>query len=222
MLPKKLFGRLGYDGHDRAFFFVNYEEFRQPTQITRQRTILNPDTQRGVFQYVVGGQTRTVDLFDLARRNNQTSTIDPTIGKLLADIRNSTTQTGSITQLTDPNLQRFVFANSSSNKRYYPTVRLDFNLTSKHRLENIYNYQYYLTTVDTLNNADPAFPGFPSLGSQLSNRFSESLTLRSTLTPTIVNEARFGFTGGTVLFFPPGNFRPLAHQGGVVLWGLAC
>src|SRR5262249_44721223 len=38
MLPKKLFGRLGYDGHDRAFFFVNYEEFRQPTQITRQRT----------------------------------------------------------------------------------------------------------------------------------------------------------------------------------------
>ena len=202
MLPKKLFGRLGFDGHDKAFFFVNYEEFRQPTQITRQRTILNPLTQTGIFQYVVSGETRSVDLFDLARRNNQTSTIDPTIGKLLADIRNSTTLAGAVTQLTDPNLQRFTFANDSAGKRYYPTVRLDFNLTSKHRLENVYNYQYYLTTVDTLNNVDPAFPGFPNFGSQLSNRFSESLTLRSTLTSRIVNEARFGFTGGTVLFFP--------------------
>ena len=218
MLPKKLFGRLGFDGHDKAFFFVNYEEFRQPTQITRQRTVLNPLTQTGIFQYVVSGQTRSVDLLDLARRNNQTSTIDPTVGKLLADIRNATNTAGSITQLTDPNLQRYVFANDSAGKRYYPTMRLDFNITSKHRLENVYNYQYYLTTIDTLNSVDPAFPGFPNLGSQLSNRFSESLTLRSTLTPTIVNEARVGFTGGTVLFFPqvnPGQFNgPVANQGG--------
>jgi hypothetical protein len=221
MLPKKLFRRLGFDGHDKAFFFVNYEEFRQPTQITRQRTVLNPDTQRGIFQYVVSGQTRTVDLLDLARRNNQTATIDPVVGKLLTDIRNSTTQTGSITQLTDPNLQRFTFANGSGNKRNYPTVRLDFNLTDKHRLENVYNYQYYLTTVDTLNNADPAFPGFPNAGSQLSNRFSESLTLRSTLTSAIVNEARFGFTGGTVLFFPEVSrdqfTRSVADQAGFSL-----
>ncbi|MGH9834362.1 MAG: carboxypeptidase regulatory-like domain-containing protein, partial [Blastocatellia bacterium] len=237
-LPKKLFGRFGFDGRNRAFFFVNYEEFRQPTQITRQRTVFNPLTQTGVFQYNVtaGGQTevRRVDLLALAARSNCapqgapvvpcTATIDPTIGKLLADIRNSTTLTGSITQLTDPNLQRFTFANGSAGKRYYPTVRLDFNLTSKHRLENVYNYQYYLTTIDTLNSADQTFPGFPNFGSQLSNRFSESLTLRSTLTPKIVNEARFGFTGGTVLFFPQvnaGHFTGTAvNQLGFNLGGL--
>ena len=42
--------------------------------------------------------------------------------------------------------------------------------------------------------------------------------MRSTLTPTIVNEARFGLTGGTVLFFPnvnPGQFTgSLANQDG--------
>ena len=37
--PKKLFGPLGFDGRDKAFFFINYEEFRLPTQVTRQRTI---------------------------------------------------------------------------------------------------------------------------------------------------------------------------------------
>src|SRR5215470_6490599 len=114
-------GRLGgpiripklFDGRDRAFFFVNFEEFRQPNAIARQRTILSPLTQSGVFQYVVSGQTRTVDLLDLARRNGQTATIDPVVGKLLADIRSSTSSTGGITALSDPNIQQFTFANSS-------------------------------------------------------------------------------------------------------------
>ncbi len=224
-LPKRLFGPLAFNGKDRAFFFVNFEEFRQPTEISRTRTILNPITQTGVFQYNVtsGGVTtvRTKDLLQLAAANGQTATIDPTIAKLLTDIRNSTANTGGIQQLTDPNLQNFTFVNGSSGNRYYPTTRLDFNLTSKHHLENVYTYHRYVNTIDTLNNADPAFPGFPNHGGQYSHRFSESLTLRSTLTPTVVNEARFGFTGGTVLFFPDanaGNFTgSLANQGGFSL-----
>ncbi|HEY2934836.1 MAG TPA: hypothetical protein VGK99_24130 [Acidobacteriota bacterium] len=94
-----------FNGRDKAFFFVNYEEFRQPSQVSRQRTILNPLTQTGVFQYnVTGSQVRQVDLLALAAANGQTSTIDPVIGKLLADIRSATSTTGGITQTTDPNL----------------------------------------------------------------------------------------------------------------------
>ncbi len=206
-----------FNGKDKAFFFVNMEEFRQPNSVARSRTILNPLTQAGTFQYTVSGATRTVDLLALARSNGQTATIDPTIGKLLADIRSSTTNTGGITQNTDPNLQTFAFANASMGRRYFPTVRLDFNLTSKHHLENTYNYQSYVTTVDTLNGVDPAFPGFPNHGGQFSNRFTEGITLRSTLTPTLVNEARFGLTGGTVLFFPEVNKGQFTNQGGYSL-----
>ncbi|HEV2669343.1 MAG TPA: hypothetical protein VG324_30780, partial [Blastocatellia bacterium] len=43
ILPKRLFGPLGFDGQNKAFFFVNYEEFRFPSQVSRQRTILSPD-----------------------------------------------------------------------------------------------------------------------------------------------------------------------------------
>src|SRR5690606_14770009 len=32
-----------YNGRGRAFFFVNYEEYRQPSDTTRTRTILNSD-----------------------------------------------------------------------------------------------------------------------------------------------------------------------------------
>jgi hypothetical protein len=209
-----------FNGRDKAFFFVNYEEFRLPNQIARNRTIFNPLTQTGVFQYnrTVNGQPKVekVDLLMLAANNKQTSTIDPAIGKLLQDIRNSTNGAGGVTQLTDPNLQRFTFINSSNDTRYYPTARIDINLTDKHRLETSYNYQKYSTDVDTLNGQDPAFPGFPNFGNQVSNRFALSTALRSTLSPTVVNEGRVGFTGGSVLFRPNINssmFRgPVADQ----------
>src|SRR5262245_10805697 len=223
LIPKLLNRR------DKAFFFVNYEEFRLPNQVIRNRTIFNPRTQLGFFQYNFTKPDNTIEvreknLLTLAADNNQTSTIDPTIGKLLQDIRNSTNGAGGITQLTDPNLQRFTFINSSNNTRYYPTLRIDINLTDKHRVETIYNYQYISNDVDSLNNQDPTFPGFPNFGDQFSNRFFLSTALRSTLSSTVVNEGRFGFNGGTVLFRPnisPAMFNDsVANQQGFNLGGM--
>lgn len=217
-------GRLGgpiripklFDGRDKAFFFVNYEEYRIPEQTTRQRTILSEQARSGVFRY--GTNTTGVNLYTLAAANGQTSTPDPTIAKLLQDIRDSTKSTGAVQSLADPNVERFTFTNQGGQTRYFPTVRLDFNLTSKHKLENIWNYQLFTGLVDFLNSTDPSFPNFPNQGYQGSNRFSNTTALRSTLTPTIVNEARFGLTGGTVLFFPNvnrGQFTgSLANQDG--------
>jgi hypothetical protein len=150
-----------------------------------------------------------------------TSTIDPVIGRLLADIRNSTTQTGAVFQLTDPNLQRFTFTNKGNNTTYYPTTRFDFNLTAKHHLEATWSYQKIRTTPDILNGDDPAFPGFPNLGSQIGDRYTGSLAVRSTLSPTLVNEARTGLNGGPSRFDPDtsvGSFSgPVANQTGFAL-----
>jgi len=201
------------NGKDRAFFFVNFEEFRQPNSITRTRTILSPDAQAGIFKFT-GGPAQGVPLLTLG---GQTAATDPIVSKLLADIRSASNSTGGVQPSSNPNTQTFTFNNSSMGRRYFPTVRLDFNLTSKHSLSNTYNYQSYVTTVDTLNNVDPAFPGFANHGGQFSNRFAESLTLRSTLTPRLVNEARAGLTGGTVLFFPDINAGQFANQGGFAI-----
>ena len=146
------------------------------------------------------------------------STIDPTIGTLLSDIRSSLEGVNSIfNQLANPNLQQASFFNTGSQIRKFPTVRLDFNLAKNHHLENIWNYQQFRSTVDFLNGVDPAFPGFPNFGSQDSNRFSNSTAWRWTISQNIVNEARFGLTGGTSLFRPGVNSSQFENQGGVAL-----
>ncbi len=214
-----------FNGRDRAFFFVNFETSRQPSAATRNRTVLNTRTQQGIFRYnrTVNNQptVQEVNLLELAARNGHTATIDPVIGKLLADIRNSTTKTGAVFPLADPNQERFTFTNTGLNIAYIPTVRLDFNLTSRHNLELSWTYQTQRGGPDFLNNVDPAFPGFPNSGAQPADRYTGAVAVRSTLSPTLVNEARAGLSGGPSRFNPEANAGTfsgsVANQGGFAL-----
>ncbi|MBZ5495284.1 MAG: carboxypeptidase-like regulatory domain-containing protein [Acidobacteriia bacterium] len=211
-LPKKLFGPLGFNGKDKAFFFVNYEEYRFPSQQTRTRTIYNPAVENGKFRYLVGtapNQTvNEVDLLALAAANGNTSTFDPTVKKMLTDIRNSVgVQDGTTVQVTlqdqtDPLYQYYYITNKAQDVRKFYTTRGDFNLTSKHRLEMSWNYSTYRLPIDMLNSGDPSYAGFPSISGYLGDRSSASTALRSTLTPRLVNEFRFGLQAGPGLFGP--------------------
>jgi hypothetical protein len=67
----------GYDGSGKAFFFINYEEFYQPTSTPlRTRQLLNEQVAGGLFRYNVasGGSTitREVNVLTVAAANGQT------------------------------------------------------------------------------------------------------------------------------------------------------
>jgi hypothetical protein len=228
-----------FKGTDRAFFFVNYEEFRLPERTPlRTRTILTETARNGLFRYeaaipsggvpsvctttgATSGLMRcTVNLYTLAAGGSFPSTPDPTIGSLLSQIRGAvngltirpiTVAAGTAAEL---NREQVSFTNIGGQVRKFPTVRLDFNLTNKHHLENIWNYQKFDGVVDFLNNVDPAFPGFPNHGAQTSIRWSNVTALRSTLTNNIVNEARMGWVGGITHFFSDVNPSQFVNQGG--------
>ena len=212
-----------FDGRDRAHFFINYEEQRIPSDVSRNRTILSPAAQQGIFRYSTAAGVREVNLLQLAAANGQVSTVDPTIARVLQDIRNAAAGTGSVADLTDPNVQRYTFQSGFSNVTRYPTVRLDFQLTRKHLLTMSGTMNKLLSDPDTLNNRDPSFPGFPVGGVQDSKRFIGSATLRSTLSPNLVNELRiFGASGGATLFSTEINpsmwlGTPVADQAGYQL-----
>ncbi|HXF82298.1 MAG TPA: carboxypeptidase-like regulatory domain-containing protein [bacterium] len=190
-----------WNGQGRGFYFVNYEQFRQPQQLTRNRTILHPRAESGFFRYNTAAGVREVNLLALAAANGHVATPDPTIAKLLADIRAATTGTGSITNLPDPLYQRYSYNLDQRSHFRFPTVRLDFNLSDRHRLAASGNYHTFLSIPDTLNNREPFFPGFPATGTQTSKRLLFSSSLRSTLSSDLVNELRIGGSGAPVYFF---------------------
>ncbi len=190
------------DLRNRAFFFVNYEESRAPAQLTRNRDILHPRAAAGMFRYETSSGVREVDVLALAARNGHVATIDPTIGKLLGDIQQATTTTGQVVDLTNPLIQRYTWQVDRKGLTRYPTARLDWNLTNKHRLSGSWNFTNLLSDPDTLNGRDPVFPGFPIFGAQHSKRYAFQTNLRSTFTPNLVNEFKVGFTGGATLFSP--------------------
>jgi hypothetical protein len=197
---------------DRAQFFVNYEEFRIPGSTARQRTVLGTDAATGVFKY---GTSGSVNLLTLAAAKGQTATIDPIVGAMLGKIRSSLSS-GSITSLSDPNVQRFTWNVPASQVRKFSTVRFDFKLSKKHSLENIWNYNVFKSSPDQLNSRDAIFPGLGiGVGGQYSLRFSDSFALHSTLKPNVSNELRLGLgAGGTVLFFPETSASAFADLGG--------
>jgi len=188
-----------FDGRNKAFFFVNYEELRQPSDTTRQRTILNPAAMAGNFTFAGSGGTQTVNVLDLAARNGQLSSPDPTMTAMMRDI--STAVSGGSLENIDANLLRYTFNVPVETKRWYPTFRLDYNLTSNHRASFAYNYQKFTDYPDTLNNFDQSFPGFPVAAGQSSERLGWSGSVRSTLSQNMVNEARVGYSGAPVTFF---------------------
>ena len=208
----------GFNGRNRAFFFVNYEELRQNNTIRRDRTILFPSSQNGVFRYNAAGGVREVNVFNVAAANGQTATPDPTIARLLTDIRSATTGEGNVRDLTDPLFQEYSFQVPVDSKNNYPTVRLDYQLSSNHRLSYSLNYQYFGGGPDTTNNRERMFPGFPVVSIQDSVRRQQSGWLRSVLSANLVNEFRVGYGGAPVLFSPDLSTSmwtgSLANQGG--------
>ena len=91
-----------YDGRNKAFFFVHYEQIRFPNSFTRTRTVFNPRVADGWFRYQFGSEVREVNLLTLAAANGQISAKDPTMLKLLGLIDAATKTTGTRSANADP------------------------------------------------------------------------------------------------------------------------
>jgi len=210
-----------FDGHNKAFFFFNFERLYQPSSATRTRALLRREAQAGVFGYnvtVAGAQQRrTVDLIALARTNNQLTAFDPTIVRLLNQINDGVATTGTINDTGAGNTLDYVFQAESVGNQYAPTGRVDFNLSDKHRLSGSYWWQRFRSKTDLLNNAEIRFPGLTNFGTQNSFRTTGNSTLRSTLSANLVNELRGGWQWSPNDFFSNVTASQFENQDGYAL-----
>ena len=210
-----------FDGRGKLFFFANYEENRTPRTATTNSTFLTPEARAGIFRYGTNG-ANTINLYTLAASKGEVATPDPLIDKLLTDIQNSTTSGGTITPLSGNFVgQRYSFQQPTKGLTRYPTVRIDYNISAKHRFNSSLNINKLNSTPDTTNTREPFWPGFPVTGAQLSDRYTYQASVRSTLSTNMVNEVRYGMSGGQTRFSPGLDIAmwngPLANQGGYAI-----
>ena len=209
------------DGRGRAFFFANYEQIRFPNSFTRTRTVLHPRALDGWFRYTSGGTVREVNVLALAAANGQLATKDSTTASLLAKIAAGTATTGTVNETADPLLNSYVFLSPGELFEHQPTVRLDFNITDRHRLTATWAFIYAKRDPDYLNGVDARFPGAPNYRLFDSTRPRYTATLRSTLSQNVVNELTTGITalGGASNFGNDSSNGPqtFEDQGGFAI-----
>ncbi len=176
-------------------FFYFFYEFTDTTQdFVPNRTVLVPAARTGNFTYVRtdNNQLNTVNLLALTGR-----TVDPRI-KSLIDLTPAPNNT-SVGDARNTAGFRFNTPNGSTGRNI--GFRLDYDINSKNRVEGIYSHFLSKLPNDVqLNDIGEQFPGLPG-GGQQSSRPRYSIAWISTITSNITNEARWGFSSSTPLFF---------------------
>jgi hypothetical protein len=221
-----------WKNREKAFFFINYEYFTLPQSYGADGTpvgnilVLTDQARKGTFSYNdAAGARHDVNLLQIAAAGagGQTfpSTIDPRVAGGLNLIDKAVHTAGALTSrvLTQGDLNRldYTFQDPGQNIRWFPTVRLDYNLSSKHHLEFIHNYQHYFSNPDAVNGQLNTYPGAGIVvghpgqtGSIHRNSFSFVGAYRWTINERLINEVRATSSGnGTSLFtqeFAPGLY----------------
>ncbi|SPF56685.1 conserved hypothetical protein [Candidatus Sulfopaludibacter sp. SbA4] len=201
---------------NKLFFFESFEFFDLPQSFPETGTWLAPTAATGVFTYNVGGVPKTVNLYSLAAAENPSlpagvrpfpTAGDPTLAKTYSLINQLITASGGtpvsrVSTNNDYNRENFTTNAPAVNNRKFQTARIDYNVTEKHHINFVWNYQVNDRTPDGLNLEYRILPGTgtqlgsPDLEGQYGLNWTGSIGLRSVITTNITNELTGGIQGG--------------------------
>jgi hypothetical protein len=200
---------------NKLFFFESFEFFDLPQTFPESQTWLTPTAASGVFTYNEAGTVKTVNLLQLAAAADPNlpagtrafpTAVDPTLAKTYALINQLTTAAGTLSSRAvnnnDYNRDNYNSNAKAVNNRKFQTSRIDYNITEKHHLNFVWNYQTNDRTPDGLNLEYAILPGTgtqlgsPALEGQYGINWTGSIGLRSALRPNLTNELTAGIQGG--------------------------
>ncbi|MBV9304199.1 MAG: carboxypeptidase regulatory-like domain-containing protein [Acidobacteriaceae bacterium] len=205
---------------DKLFFFGSYSMSKQPGSFVTSTGVMNSATETGNFTYIgADGVVHTVNVLNIAHAFNPSlpGTINPVIASELQAI-NGSLRYGSVTPTSDPNISTLSWLQPSPTTFYYPTFRVDYNISDKLRLNVSYNQ-----TKETQPAVTPSFLPGPTFSNEIAgnrnNNYTAGVGLDWTISPTLINEFRGGFLYNATWYAY--NAAPLyATSPGAVNWNL--
>ncbi len=181
----------------KLFFFINFEATPLPSSTVENATLLTPPAQSGNFSYIgTDHQVHTVNVLGLAGANGYPSTIDPTVAGMLSTI-NGAVGKGVLQPSTTNLYQQTLQWNQATNTTtYYPTARLDYQITPKVAWHGTWNLRHENIA------GTPNYPGFSIPGGAYKiNAYVATNTVDWTITPNMLNTAMFGVQSNGEYFY---------------------
>ena len=183
---------------DKLFFFAGLSVHHVPGTADSNNYYLPTTVQNGNFTYVdTNNETQSVNLFTLASNYNSskstslTTKMNSVISSEITKI--NTSLSSGVTSITsDPNVNQIQWQTPTPINIYYPTFRIDYNLSQNVRMNLSMNI-----TDDIEHNSDKAnFPGsaFASqAGTYQSKNYTASYGVDVTFTPNLINQLKVGY-----------------------------
>ena len=205
---------------NKLFFFGSYSMSKSPGTLNASNYVLTPAAQGGTFTYTgTDGVTRAINVLNLAHSFSSAlpGNVNSTIASEFSSI-NSSLSAGHLSGLSDPNFQFLSWLQSSPTTFYYPTFRIDYNMTDKLRFHLAFN-----ETKEVQPAVAPSFLPGPGYSNQIAgnknNNYTASFGFDWIISPQVVNEFKGGFLYNATWFGY--NAAPLyATSPGAVSWNL--
>ena len=185
---------------DKLFFFASLGTSRQPGSASTSNTVLTSAAQAGNFTYVDGtGVSHTVNVFQVAGAFNPSlpTAVNSAIAAQQAKI-NKSLSLGSVTGTTDPIINNMSFLFPQPIKFWFPALRVDYNMSSRVRMNLALNRTMRESPGDQL----PVFPGSDlapvTQAGNKSDAATASYGLDWTISPVLINQLKVGwlYNGG--------------------------
>ena len=182
---------------------VQLAEFREPDPVF-------PQAGRRAGHLSLQRQQRgnaALNLLSLAASRGQTSTADPTLAKLFADIRTAAATEGGIDSSAELNLEEYSYSPTGSQSRVLPDRSYRLQHHSGPPFVRRVPLEPLRWRAGRPEQQRVGVPGFPQLRGQASERYYWQAALRSTLSKSLVNEFIVGkadATGRGMVTFPSG------------------
>jgi Carboxypeptidase regulatory-like domain len=191
---------------NKLFFFGTYAENKSPGSSLFTNSVLTSSAQAGVFTTQAGttvclftatcpgGGVGLVDQYNAANETNFPTTVNPVIAAEQNNINTAAVPLGtvSISSNRDPNISNFQFSAPNPTTFYFPTVRVDYNMSQSLR----FNVAWNMTKENQPSAFAATFPGTPFDGQGTGSTFkyyTAALGVDWTIRPTVVNQFRGGF-----------------------------
>ena len=192
-----------YNGREKLFFFFNYQGVRSAQDVVRNRTVFTPEAKSGIFRWRVPG-TNELRSFNVIQNDPRGKGMD----SIAAQQINLLPPPNNFDIGDTLNTAGFRFNNPVPSRNNGITAKIDFNVTSSHRIW--YRHSVSDSYSNTPGNlADATYPGQPSGSLEV---FSKGFAAGSNwmITPWLVNEFVAGHSEGDLYFIRPRPHGPLA------------